>query len=203
MRPGEASGYKRTTNRDGTFNDNLELKFGSFKGSNATLEAKVIVSKVTREEKNAVALELTGKAEPEFDIKFELVRKHNDSIDVAVTTDYLFQNELVPTEAWKVPSNEMINEHLISKVLGFSQISFFNFLHALDDISSIVIRNVDKMLDYAENFGKSLKNGEDIAQLRRQAENMKGNSSASLDSNRYVEIFEQFINALINVAGNA
>jgi hypothetical protein len=98
---------------------------------------------------------------------YKLIKKQKGEVNPANTSKHL---TFVETETWNnIPASENMTEDSMPKVLGISQITHNDFLQALNDIRSIAIKNVDKMIEYAENYGRSLRNGDDIRQLEEQA----------------------------------
>ncbi len=79
-------------------------------------------------------------------------------------------------------------------MLGIAQITFSDFIQAVDLIRSIPIKNVAKMIEYAENYGRSVKGGEDIKQLKKQGAFME--KAPKEESSRYFQIWRQFIDAM-------
>jgi hypothetical protein len=201
VRFGEVWGWTKDTHKDGTFQYKRVAKYDlkAKNENNKKQELKVVVTKVTLKQSVPVQKIINKGEQPKIKRTYSLVRKQTKPLDLEVEDgeDIDTQNiTFVETDDWNqkdIPADERLDENNIADVLGICQQTFEDFTLSVQDIRSIPIKNVDKMIEYAENYGRSLKGGADIEQLKAQAAEMK---SAPPDDGKYRQIFHQFIDAV-------
>jgi len=195
---GEIWGYKKSTSSNGDFTVKLHPKF-DLKDKNNDIRIIVARAEITNIFPVAQVLKQGKDSIPIRKYYIERRQKDTDIYQTLETNPNLSKENapFIPTEKWVPSANEKLDPDNLPRVLGISQITLTDFLAALTQIKSIVIRNVDVMLEYADKYGRSLKKGEDILQLKRQAEIISRDQQNSRpETSRYSEIWTQFIDAL-------
>lgn len=188
---GETWGFMKTTDKNARTQTKLVPKW-DLSGKNK--DVRVIATQTETTNTVPVAQELLRGRKPNVITKTLLKRRQEEAVKYNETTNRLEDAPFIPTKSWSPKPSEGLHPENLPRILGVSQITFSDFVDSLGKIRSISIRNVDLMIEYAQKYGRSIKDGKDIKQLLLQKQNMEPETK---NSERYQEIFHQFIDALM------